>query len=363
LGGKLLRKKELLRKKALYGFFGWLLVGLLFTPVVPAAADTGLSLEQALAMGLEANYSIKKAKLTWENARLNYEKNKASQPLTGSRSSELQLELNLLQAEENYRQTKNQALLSIAKQYLEVLKTEQEKTWRQKQLESEELALRLVEQQVTQGYATHLALIQQENKYHKARQELKTAEDNYDLLLQELMVAIGWPAERSIPRLQPVNTALTWKLSEEECLNLALANSRSLQAAELEVELARLALDRARLGTALPVELQELENNLALATLRWEEARWQLENSVHQQYRALSRLAENLALNENNLTTVRANFAKIQQQQKAGLLKEADRLAAEAELLQAEYQMLTVVTNYQSKKWEFQQLLGLDLEV
>lgn len=352
-----------MRKKALFGFFCWLLVGLFLTPVAPATEAPELSLEQAMAMGLEANFAIKRAKLTWENARLNYEKNKASQPLTGSRSSELQLELNLLQAEENYRKTKDQALLSIARQYLELLKTEQERTWRRKELEGEELSLRLLERQVTQGYATHLALIQQENKYHKARQELKTLEDNYDLLRQTFMVAIGWPAEKPVPRLKPVKTALTWEIKEEDCLKLALANSRSLQSAKLEVDLARLALERARLGPALPVELQELENNLAVATLRWEEARWELENSVHQQYRALSQLAESLAINEKHLATVRENFAKVQQQQKAGLLKEVDRLAAEAELLQAEYQMLTAVTNYQLKKWEFQQLLGLDLEV
>ncbi|NLY90798.1 MAG: TolC family protein [Firmicutes bacterium] len=352
-----------MRKKALYGLCCWILVGLLLTPALPAAGYQELSLDQALEMGLAANYAIKRAKLTWENARLNYEKNKAVQPLTGSRSSELQLELNMLQAEENYRRTKDQALLAIARQYLEVLKTEQERTWRRKQLEREEMTLRLLEQQVAQGYETRLALIQQENKYHNARQELKTLEDNYDLLAQELAVAIGWQAGVPVPRLKPVNTALTWELSEDDCLNIALTNSRSLRVAGLEVDLAQLALDRAKIGAILPVELQELENNLALATLRRDETRWELENSVRQQYRALTRLAENLTLNENHLATVRENFAKVQQQHKVGLLKEVDRLAAEAELLQAEYQMLTAVTNYQLKKWEFQQLLGLDLEV
>jgi len=354
---------KLLRKKVLYGFLCWLLIGLLLTPALPAAEYEELSLTQALAMGVEANFAIKRAKLTWENARLNYEKNKAVQPLSGSRSSELQLELNLLQAEERYRQTKGQALLAIARQYLEVLKTEQERAWRRKQLEWEEMTLRLLEQQVAQGYETRLALIRQENKYHNARQELKTLEDKYDQLARELAVAIGWPAETSVLRLKPVNTVLTWELSEDDCLDLARANSLSLRSVMLEVDLARLALDRAQIGTALPVELQELENNLALANLRREEAQWELDNSVRQQYRALTQQAENLALNEIHLATVRENFAKVQQQLKAGLLKEVDRLAAEAELLQAEFQMLTAVTNYRIKKWEFQQLLGLDLEV
>jgi len=352
-----------LRKKVRLAIFCWVLVGLTIAPGLSAAKEQEISLVQALTLGMDANYAIKKAKLTWDNASLNYEKNKAAQPLTGSRSSELQLELNLWQAEENYRRTKDQALLAIARQYLEALKTEQERLWRSKQLEWEEMTLRLLEQQVAKGYETRLALIRQENKYHNARQELKTLEDNYDQLVRELAVAIGWPTEATHFRLMPVNTALTWELSEADCQNLARANSLSLRSASLEVELAQLALERARIGSALPVEIMEMENNLALANLRRDEAARELENTVRQQYRVLTQLAENLALNEIHIATVRENFSKVQQQRQVGLVKEVDYLAAEAELLQAEYQMSSAVTNYRIKKWEFQQLLGLDLEV
>ncbi|HHW12942.1 MAG TPA: TolC family protein [Firmicutes bacterium] len=352
-----------MRKNIIYAMLLGALMALVISPLVPAAATQELSLAEALALGLEANYGIKKAWLTWENARLNYERNKVTSTLAGSRHTQLQLELNLLQAEDNYRRTKNQALLQIARKYLEVLQTEQEITWRQKRLAWETLTLEQLKQRVAQGYETRLALMRQENEYHRARLELKKAEDSYEQLRRQLAKEIGWPPDGPVFRLQPVETALTWELSETDCQNRARASSLSLRAVTLEVELAQIALERAQLGSVPAVELQELKNNLQLALLRQEETAWELENSVRQQYAALKQLTEDLALNRVHLAAVRANFEKVQKQYEVGLLKEVDRLAAEAELLQAEYQMFSAVTNYQLKKWEFQQMLGLDLEV
>ena len=339
------------------------LLALLIVPVIPAAGGRDLSLPDALELGAEASFEIKKAKLSWENARLNYEKNKATNLLSSSRYSELQLELNLLKAEENYQRTRDQALLGIARGYLELSKTEQERAWRRKQVEWEEMSLNTLQKQVEQGYETRAALMRQENEYHSQRLTLKTVDNNYAQLLRELAMEIGWTAVPSTLELKPVNTTLNWNLSEEECLNLAQQNSLTLRVCALEVELAQVAKTRAEIDAVLAVERQELDNDLQLALLRQQEASWELENSVREQYTALTQLAENLALNQDHLATARANFQKVQQQQEVGLLKNIDRLAAEAELLQAEYQMLTAVTNYQLKKWEFQQLLGLDLEV
>ena len=65
-----------------------------------------------------------------------------------------------------------------------------------------------------------------------------------------------------------------------------------------------------------------------MANLRRDEAARELENTVRQQYRVLTQLAENLALNEIHIATVRENFSKVQQQRQVGLVKEVDYLAA-----------------------------------
>lgn len=355
---------EVLRKKLWCGICFLALAALVFVPMAPAAEVRELSLGEALALGLESNFAIKKAKFNWENASITYEKSKAANLLTASRVNELQLELNLLQAEANFLQTKDQALLTIVRQYLEVLKTRQERAWKRKKVEWAATTLEQMQKQVDQGYETRLTLMRQENEYHSTRLELKTLEDNYEQLGRELMVAIGQPMVGLADlALKPVSISLTWELNEEECQALARNHSRALQSITLEEEIARITLEKAIIDSVLPVEVQELENKLTLTTIRRQEAAWELENSVRKQYAALKQLTEEIALNEVHLVTVRENFQKIKQQQKVGLLKPVDYLAAEAELLQAEYQMQAAVGNFQLRKGEFQQLLGMDLEV
>lgn len=353
-----------MRKKLWGWFFLLALVTLVFVPMASSAGVRELSLGEALTFALESNFTIKKAKFNWENARINYEKSKVDNMLTASRVNELQLALDLLQAEANYRQTKEQALLTIARQYLEMIKIQQERVWKRKHVEWVAMTLAQMQKQVNQGYETRLALMRKENEYHSARLELKTLEDNYEQLGRELMMAIGQPLEGLATLvLKPVNTSLDWELTEEECQVLARRHSLALQSIALEEEIARLTLEKAIVDALLPVEVQALKNKLTLTTIRHQEAVWELENSVRKQYAALRQLAEEIALNEVHLVTVRDNFQKIEQQQKVGLLKPVDYLAAETELRQAEYRMQAAVGNFHLKKGEFLQLLGMDLEV
>ena len=66
-----------MRKNITFTMLFWALLALVISPVLSAAAPE-LSLAEALALGLEANFGIKKAWLTWENAKLNYERGKAA---------------------------------------------------------------------------------------------------------------------------------------------------------------------------------------------------------------------------------------------------------------------------------------------
>ena len=96
-----------------------------------------LTLEKALSLGEEANYELKMAKLRLDNARLDYEKNKATNQLAVSRYADLQREKNLLEAQAGYEQTRNQVLLAIAQTYLEIGKVNREKLLRSKAVEYE----------------------------------------------------------------------------------------------------------------------------------------------------------------------------------------------------------------------------------
>jgi len=322
-----------------------------------------LSLEEALTMGIQSTYEIKMAKLRLDNASFDYEQNKALNMLTTSKYSELQLELKLIQAEANYRQTKDKVLFEIAQKYVEMFKVEQEKRLKSKQVEIEEKSLRDLEIQVEKGYKTRLELLQQENKYHITLLALKKIEDNYQQLTRDFETKIGLePGELGI-ELKDIATPTSWSLNEEEAIVLALKNSLTLQALTLETELAKIDLERAKIGPLLALEQKKLENNLELALLNQEQSRAEVKRVVGNQYASLRQVEEELALNRTHLEIVKKNYQLVQQLQAADLISLLDQISAEVELLQAEYQMRVAITGFYLEKWKLQQLIGLELEV
>ncbi len=320
-----------------------------------------LTLENALALGEEANYELKMAKLRLENARLDYEKNKAANQLTVSRYADLQVEKNLLEAQAAYEQTRNQVLLEIAQTYLEIVKANREKGLRSKTVDYEAQLLRDLEAQVELGYKTRIELLKQENEYHSARLALRKTEEQYNQLLRSLEAQIGIAPGELQTALAEGTTPAGWSLSLEETLALARENSSNLRSLELGVELAKLDRERGQIGPLATWEAKKLENNLELAILARERARADLETSVAKQYATVRQKEEELAINRTHLVTVRTNYEKIRQQHAIGLVSNVDRTAAEVELLQAEYQSLVTVSSFLLEKWKLQQMLGLEL--
>ncbi|NLW55731.1 MAG: TolC family protein [Firmicutes bacterium] len=330
--------------------------------VLGGAEVKPLTLEKALSLGEEANYELKMAKLRLDNARLDYEKNKATNQLAVSRYADLQREKNLLEAQAGYEQTRNQVLLAIAQTYLEIGKVNREKLLRSKAVEYEAQLLQDLDAQVELGYKTRIELLKQENEYHSARLALRKTEDQHNQLLRNLEAQIGVaPGELQVA-LEECTTPTGWSLSLEESRALARQNSLNLRSLDLGVELAELDWERGQVGPLSAWEANKLENNLKLARLARERALADLDTSVVKQYATVRQKEEELAINRTHLLTVQTNYKKIQQQQAVGLINRTDRIAAEVELLQAEYQALVTVSAFLLEKWKLQQLLGLELE-
>jgi outer membrane protein TolC len=227
----------------------------------------------------------------------------------------------------------------------------------------EEKSLRDLEIQVEKGYKTRLELLQQENKYHITLLALKKIEDNYQQLTRDFETKIGLePGELGI-ELKDIATPTPWSLNEEEAIVLALKNSLTLQALTLETELAKIDLERAKIGPLLALEQKKLENNLELALLNQEQSRAEVKRVVGNQYASLRQVEEELALNRTHLEIVKKNYQLVQQLQAADLISLLDQISAEVELLQAEYQMRVAITGFYLEKWKLQQLIGLELEV
>ena len=83
-----------------------------------AAETKEMNLSQAINLALENNLNLKIANLDLKNAQIDYQKTKANNLLTESRYIELQGDLGLLQAEDNYTQTRNEVIIDVVQKYL-----------------------------------------------------------------------------------------------------------------------------------------------------------------------------------------------------------------------------------------------------
>lgn len=332
------------------------------TQVIGSAGTDQLTLEQALTLGEQANYELKMAKLRLDNARLDYERNKADNLFSVSKYADLQVQRDLIEARSGYEQTRNQVLLEIAQTYLEIGKAKREQMLRRKEVAYEEQLLQELEAQVQLGYKTRTELLKQENEYHSAHLALRKTEDQYTQLIRNFEAQIGFAPGNLQANLEESAAPTGWSLSLEESRALARKNSLTLQSLALGVELAKIDRERGKIGPLSAWETNKLENSLELAILTKERSQADLDTSVVKQYAAVRQKEEELEINRTHLVTVKTNYEKIQQQQAVGLLSRLDAIAAEVELLQAEYQSLVTVSGFFLEKWKLQQLLGLELE-
>ncbi|GAJ02584.1 unnamed protein product [marine sediment metagenome] len=100
-------------KNIVKGTILFLVIFFIFSGVLFAAELKEMDLSQAINLALKNNLNLKIANLDLENAQIDYEKTKANNLLTESRYIQLQGDLGLLQAKDNYTQIRNQVIIDV----------------------------------------------------------------------------------------------------------------------------------------------------------------------------------------------------------------------------------------------------------
>src|SRR5690554_1007551 len=148
------------------GSFLILLILLIFSATILAEEleELGnfIGLEEIVGLALEKNLDLKLAVLNLEDARIEYKKAQLNNLLNNSRLLELQSELSMVQAEENYKDIKNDVVLDIISKYLELISISQQIVTTEKEVYLEEKRVEEVEAQVEVGYKSSLDLFEQE---------------------------------------------------------------------------------------------------------------------------------------------------------------------------------------------------------
>jgi len=327
----------------------FLVIFFIFSGVLSAAEPKEMNLSQAINLALENNLNLKIANLDLENAQIDYEKTKANNLLTESRYIQLQGDLGLLQAKDNYTQTRNQVIIDVVQKYLQLNQAKKNITTKSKEAELEKNLLEEVKAQVKAGHKGSLDLLRQENKYNNAVFNLEKANDDYHQSFGEF-------------KLVEVNYPEIWKIGEEEAVKMAIENSFILELRKRQIELAKVDLERAEVAASPELDLRKLRNNIELANLNFNKTQKELDNSIRKQFYTYKQTINSLDLSRQNLNQAQENNSIIIDQVKAGLITKNDLLSAEISLLQAEYGLKSAILNYYMTKLNLQKLIGQKIQ-
>ena len=340
-----------------------LVIFFIFSGVLFAVEPKEINLSQAINLALENNLNLKIANLDLENAQIDYEKTKANNLLTESRYIELQGDLGLLQAKDNYNQTGNEVIIDVAQKYLQLNQANKNITAKSKEAELEKNLLEEVKAQVKAGYKGNLDLLGQESNYNNAVFNLEKANDDYHQSFREFKLELGLnDQEEEEFNLVEVDYPQVWQIDEEEALKKAVENSFILELRKRQIELDKIDLERAEVAASPELDLRKLKNNIELSNLNFNKTQKELSNSIKKQFYTYKQSINSLDLSQQNLNQALENNSILVEQVKAGLKTKKDLLSAEISLLLAEYSLNSAILNYYTAKLTLQKLIGQKIE-
>ena len=341
----------------------FLVIFFIFSGGLSATETKEMNLSQAINLALENNLNLKIANLDLENAQIDYEKTKANNLLTESRYIELQGDLGLLQAKDNYNQTRNEVIIDVVQKYLQLNQAKKNITTKSKEAELERNLLEEVKAQVKAGHKGNLDLLGQENNYNNAVFNLEKANDDYHQSFREFKLELGVnDQEEEEFNLVEVDYPQVWQIDEEEALRKAVKNSFILELRKRQIELDKIDLERAEVAASPELDLRKLKNNIELSNLNFNKTQKELSNSIKKQFYAYKQSINSLDLSQQNLNQAQENNSILVEQVKAGLKTKKDLLSAEISLLQAEYSLNSAILNYYTAKLTLQELIGQKIE-
>lgn len=343
----------------------FLVIFFIFSGVLFAAETETkeMNLGQAINLALENNLNLKIANLDLENAQIDYEKTKANNLLTESRYIQLQGDLGLLQAKDNYNQTRNQVIIDVVQKYVQLNQAKKNITTKSKEAELERNLLEEVKAQVKAGHKGSLDLLRQENKFDNTVFDLEKANDDYNQSFGEFKLELGLNnQEEEEFNLIEVDYPEIWQIDEGEALKKAIENSFILELRRRQIELAKVDLERAEVTASPELDLRKLRNNIELANLNFSKTQKELDNSIRKQFYTYKQAINSLDLSQQNLNQAQENNSIIIDQVRAGLKTKNNLLSAEISFLQAEHSLKSAVLNYYMTKLNLQKLIGQKIQ-
>ncbi|KXS43261.1 MAG: hypothetical protein AWU54_1087 [Candidatus Frackibacter sp. T328-2] len=338
------------------------LISIILTSTIALANNEQvLTVSQAINAVFDDNTDLQIADLELANAKIEYQKSKASNLTTQSNYSEMRTKLNLMQAQNQYYQDQVQLIKEVLTDYAEVVLAEKNVKIKRKKLELEKIRLDKTKAQFEKGHKNNLDLIEQTNTYHDAKANFEESKDNYSEAIRELRFIINQNQQQSL-NLQVLKKPELWQITEAEVLNVGFENNSELKIEAMQIKVAKQGLIKAQQSLTSRLDLEKAKNNLQIAKLKKEESEEDIRKSLYVSYYNFKQAINKLSLRQEDLNRVKENHNMITKKEENGLASQEEVLASEVQLLEAKQNYQSVIIDYYKKYLELKSNMELEVE-
>ncbi|MFW6238032.1 MAG: TolC family protein, partial [Halanaerobiales bacterium] len=280
--------------------------------------------------------------------------------LKPSRHRRLQLELQLAEKKEAFREARENLIIDVFSQYMQVLELEEELLIREKTAELQQKKVEVTESRYEAGQAAETKLVGAETDYEEALSVQRKTEFELEQLKSNFADTVNLPEDESF-NPAPLQEPEKLEIDREEAVKAVVEASFTRRASEKRVQLAELNLSRAEAGSVPEQEVKKLKNELEKAEIEAEKTRREVESDARDLYYRFSEAAEDLRRYRKELDLKEKNYQIVEEQRETGMKTELDVLTAEIELLEAEKEYNRAITGYYTAEMELKQKMGQDL--
>lgn len=332
-----------------------LLLLLSFSWSLAAGERVLVDLDTAILAALENDLSFRIAVINYEKNRLEQEKREANYLLQVSRYNELEMEISRISMENSYRNAVNSLINSVIKEYADLWLAGLDLEIKEKSFALEEMRWQEALKQYEIGDLGSISLLEQENSYNNAAFNLEIARDDYWQRKKEFSRKL--PTVEGELELAGLAYIEEWEISEEEVMEIALANSTELELARLELVLAEIDQERAGISAA-ELDKKIKEKALEVARLELEKRKEEFLDKVRDAYYQYQQAHKRIQLNEERLQGAEERYRIREKQYAAGLISKIEVMEYELNLLQARYNYYSSIANLYQAEEGLRQILN-----
>jgi len=327
--------------------------------VAATETSTTLTVAKAVELALQQNIGVKLAELTFDNAKIAYDKAMASNPTSVAAK---QAQINWEKAQVTYNQAKTDVISSTLNSYVSLQNAMFDLVIKEKQAAAAQRSLERTQILVQKGSAGTLDELQARLGHMSAVNALDRARDSY---AESAAAFANWLGVDTLPALSKDSVLLLpeFNLTLEEAVKTAFAKSITIKEKEIAFELASIQRTQDELLELAPVDERKSQNDFAMAELSLAKAKSDFEESVTVAYNGLVQSGKAVKVAESSLNIEQQRFEIVQKQFNSGLKTSTDLDSAEVALLTAQSNLRSAQRAYVVAWLSFQKLLGNEIDL